>query len=69
MRPARKILLPLIFMFGAYEFYIHYNPGIITIIDLLNDKIPLFLQKTILKTMLSTLIAIVRAKYSKKVTN
>jgi len=51
-----------------YEAYIHINPSTITVIDLISNKIPIFIQKTILKTILSTLVAIIRTKYSRKVT-
>jgi hypothetical protein len=39
-----------------------------TLIDLFNNKIPLFTQKMIFKTMLSVLIAIIRTKYKRKIT-
>lgn len=65
MKPARKILLPLIVLFAAYEAYIHFHPETTTFIDLLYDKLPIFMQKKILKTMLSTFIAIIRAKFLK----
>jgi hypothetical protein len=69
MKPARKILLPVIILFAAYEFFIHFHPEVITVIDLLHNKIPIFIQKKILKSMLSTFVAIIRAKYLKKETS
>lgn len=68
MKPARKVLLPLIIMFAAYEFFIHFSPQIITIFDILHGKLPIFAQKALLKTMLSTFIAIVRSRFVKRVT-
>ena len=37
-------------------------------IDLLHNKLPIFIQKKILKTMLSTFVAIIRAKFLKRQT-
>lgn len=69
MKPARKILLPLIALFAGYEFYIHFHPEVTTVLDLLHSKLPIFLQKVILKTMLSTLVSIIRTKYMRKNTD
>ena len=66
MKPARKILLPTIIMFAAYEFYIHFHPEVTTAIDLVHNKLPIFMQKKILKTMLSIFVAIIRAKFLRR---
>lgn len=68
LRPARKYLLPLILLFGGYELFIHFHPEVVTIIDLLHNKLPIFLQKAIIKHLLSVLVAIIRTKFSRKLT-
>jgi hypothetical protein len=39
---ARNIMMLMAIGFLVYEYYIHENPSTMTIIDILNDKIPLF---------------------------
>lgn len=68
LRGARKIILPLIFITGGYEYLVHTHPEYPTVIDLINSKIPIFIQKKILKTILTTLISIIRTKYLKRKT-
>lgn len=68
MKPARKYLLPLIFGFAGYEAFMHFHPEYPTAIDFINNKIPIFMQKTMWKTVLSILTAIIRTKYKRKVT-
>lgn len=68
MRPARKYILPLIVLFAGYEFFMHFHPQVTTVLDLLHNKIPIFLQKAILKNLLSIFIAIIRTKFSRSLT-
>ena len=68
LRPARKYILPLIIIFGAYEMFIHFHPEITTVFDFMHNKIPIFLQKAILKNFLSVFIAIIRTKFSRSLT-
>lgn len=68
MKPSRKILIPLIIIFALYEALMHTHPEVMTIIDVFSNKIPIFMQKTILKTILSTVIAIIRTKYLRRMT-
>ena len=68
LRPSRKYIIFLTLLFGAYEMYIHFHPETMTIIDLLNDKVPIFIQKNIIKNILAILVAAVRTKFSRKKT-
>ena len=68
LRPARKFIIPLTFLFGAYEFYIHFYPQTPTFIDFMNNKVPIFQQKTMLKNILSVLVAAIRTKYMRRKT-
>ncbi len=68
MRPARKYLLPLIFIFAGYEAFMHWHSEYPTVLDLLNNKVPIFMQKTMWKTILSVLVAIVRTKFKRRIT-
>ena len=63
LKPSRKYILPLTFMFGFYELYIHYYPQNPTLIDYINDKVPIFVQKTILKNFIAVLVATIRTKF------
>lgn len=63
------MLIPLTFVFGAYEYYIYQNPGKLTIIDLfINDKIPIFIQSMLLKQLFCILSAIIRTRYLRRKT-
>ena len=62
-------MLPLIAIFALYEASMHFSPKTITVFDLLDDKIPLFVQKAMLKTFLSVIIAIIRTKHLRKLTS
>ena len=61
-------MLPLIIVFAGYESFMHFHPEVTTLIDLVHNKIPIFMQKTILKSFLSVFIAIIRTKFSRALT-
>ena len=63
---SRKYMLVLAVIFLAYEYYIHEHPGEATVIDFIDNKIPLFEQRNIFKRTLIILIAIVRSYFIKK---
>ena len=48
--------------------FMHFHPEITTVFDLLHNKIPIFIQKAILKNLLSVFIAIIRTKFSRSLT-
>jgi hypothetical protein len=68
MRPARKFILLAIAAFAAYEAYLFHFPTTVTLIDVINDRVPIFLQNAVWKTTLSLLIAIIRTKFKRKLT-
>jgi hypothetical protein len=39
---ARNIMMLLAVVFLVYEYFVHSHPTTMTVIDLFNDKIPLF---------------------------
>ena len=46
----------------------HYHPEVTTVIDLIHNKVPIFIQKVILKNLLSVFVAIIRTKFSRSLT-
>ena len=68
LKPSRLYIIPLTFIFGFYELYIHYNPQVPTAIDFMNNKVPIFVQKTILKNILAVLVAAIRTKFLRRKT-
>lgn len=66
LRPSRKILLPITLAFGFYEFYIHWFPGTMTVFDIVDGKIPLFVQSILLKRVFCVLTAIIRTRSMRK---
>lgn len=65
LRPARKILLPLTLATLVYELSTHWYPHTTTLIDLIDNKMPLFVQGKILRRTLALLIALIRSYYAK----
>lgn len=63
---ARKLMLAITILFLAYDYYIHEHPTQTTIIDLLNNTIPLFEQKDILKRALIIIMAIIHAYFVRR---
>lgn len=68
LKPSRKYILLLTFVFGFYEMYMHYNPQMPTPIDFINNKVPIFVQKNIMKNILAILVATVRTKFLRRKT-
>jgi hypothetical protein len=62
LRPLRKLLLPLTILFFGYEYFIHENPKLPTVFDLINGKIPIFVQSTLIKRIFCILTAVIRAR-------
>lgn len=61
-------MLAMTVLFFAYEFFMHEYPKSPTIIDLVYDKIPLFIQRKYIRRALIIWLALIRAYFSKKVT-
>jgi len=62
LRSSRKILLPMTIGFCCYDFLIHQYPNTVTIFDMLDGKIPLFMQSLLLKRIFCILTAIIRTR-------
>lgn len=56
-------MLGLTILFLGYELYIHENPKVITLIDLLYNKLPLFTQRKFMKRALIIWLALIRSYY------
>lgn len=59
-------MLGLTILFLGYELYIHENPKVITVIDLLYNKLPLFTQRKFMKRALIIWLALIRSYYIQK---
>lgn len=53
----------MVLVFSFYEYCIHEEPEMTTVIDLITDKMPIFIQSTMIKRAFCILSALIRTYF------